>query len=138
ESNGGAVEQEVNVEAGVTESLLVPLAAAPVGVPVSGWISVTAPVDMQLYENGRLVGSTQSERIMVSAGKHDIEITNQPLAYRVLRSVQIAPGKLTPIAVVLPKQRLAINALPWAEVFIDGQRIGETPLGDLSVLVGPH
>jgi serine/threonine protein kinase len=138
ENNGVSVKQEVNIEAGVTASLLVPLAAAPVSAPVSGWVSVTAPVEMQLYENGRLLGTTQSEKVMVPAGKHDIEITNQPLAFRVLRSVQIAPGKATPISVVLPKQRLAINALPWAEVSIDGQRIGETPLGDLSVLVGPH
>ena len=31
-----------------------------------------------------------------------------------------------------------INAQPWAEVWVDGQRIGETPIGNLSRPVGPH
>jgi hypothetical protein len=138
EGAAGSVKQTtVVIEAGVTASLVVPL-GAPAGGPISGWISVTAPVAMQLYEDGRLLGTTETERIMVSAGKHEIEITNAPLAYRALRAVQVTPGKVTPISVQLPKQKLAVNALPWAEVWIDGQKIGDTPLGDLSVLVGPH
>jgi hypothetical protein len=31
-----------------------------------------------------------------------------------------------------------LQALPWAEVWIDGQRVGETPIGNLSVPIGPH
>jgi hypothetical protein len=138
EGTAGSVKQTtVVIEAGVTASLVVPL-GAPAGGPISGWISVTAPVAMQLYEDGRLLGTSETERIMVSAGKHEIEITNAPLAYRALRAVQVTPGKVTPISVQLPKQKLAVNALPWAEVWIDGQKVGDTPLGDLSVIVGPH
>jgi len=33
---------------------------------------------------------------------------------------------------------LNINAIPWAEVFIDGTRIGETPLGNLPQTLGAH
>ena len=32
----------------------------------------------------------------------------------------------------------ALNALPWAEVFIDGRQIGETPLGNIKVPIGEH
>ena len=31
-----------------------------------------------------------------------------------------------------------LNASPWAEVFIDGQRVGETPIGNLTVALGSH
>ena len=31
-----------------------------------------------------------------------------------------------------------LNAAPWAEVWIDGRRVGETPIGNLSVSIGPH
>ena len=31
-----------------------------------------------------------------------------------------------------------LNAAPWAEVWIDGSRVGETPIGNLSVAIGPH
>ena len=37
-----------------------------------------------------------------------------------------------------PKGVLALNALPWAEVWIDGEKAGETPLGNLSLAVGSH
>ena len=133
----GSVRQQVNVEAGATASLFVPLTSAQAG-PASGWISVTTPVTMQLYENGRLLGSSDSDRIMVAAGKHEIEISSQALAFRTARTVQVAPGKVSPIALELPKQRIALNAIPWAEVWIDGERVGETPIGDASVSVGTH
>jgi hypothetical protein len=33
---------------------------------------------------------------------------------------------------------LSLNALPWAEVFVDGERIGETPIGNLVRPIGRH
>jgi serine/threonine-protein kinase len=33
---------------------------------------------------------------------------------------------------------LSINATPWADVLLDGQAIGTTPLANLSVPIGTH
>jgi len=33
---------------------------------------------------------------------------------------------------------LALNAVPWAEAFIDGTSVGETPIGGTRVPVGTH
>ena len=38
----------------------------------------------------------------------------------------------------MPNATLSINARPWAEVFIDGERIGETPIGNLTRPIGRH
>jgi serine/threonine-protein kinase len=38
----------------------------------------------------------------------------------------------------LPNGTLSINAQPWAEVFVDGERVGETPIGNLSRRIGAH
>lgn len=137
DSEAGSARQEISIEPGVTGSLVVALTSSQ-NAPVSGWIGVTAPIDVQLFENGRLLGTSQSERIMVSAGKHDIEVVNQPIGYRAVRTVQVAPGKVMPIAIELPKQKIALNAVPWAEVWIDGEKIGDTPIGDRMVSAGPH
>jgi len=137
ESDFGAVKQIVTVEAGLTASLMVPL-AAPEGAPVSGWMSVTAPADVQIFENKRLIGTSQSDRLMVSAGKHDIEIVNDLVGYRATRTVQVAAGKVTPIKIEFPKGNIALNAVPWAEVWVDGEKVGETPIGNLPVSLGPH
>ena len=38
----------------------------------------------------------------------------------------------------LPQGMINVNASPWAEVWIDGRRVGETPIGNLPVAIGPH
>jgi serine/threonine protein kinase len=137
ESDLGSVRQKVTIQAGATASLVVPL-TAPTGAPLSGWLSVSAPVEVQLLEAGRLLGTSRSDRIMVAAGRHDIEIVNETLAYRAVRTVQVAPGRVATISIELPKGMIALNAIPWAEVWVDGERIGETPIGNLPISIGPH
>jgi serine/threonine-protein kinase len=45
---------------------------------------------------------------------------------------------MTPLTLALPRGVVNLNATPWAEVWIDGQRVGETPIGNLSVTIGAH
>jgi len=131
------VKQTVSVEAGMTASLVVPLTTVE-SAPVSGWISVTAPVELQVFEGKRLVGTSQTDRLMMTAGRHDIEIVNETLGYRQSRTIQVPPGRTAPLKIEWPKGIIAINALPWADVWIDGERVGETPIGNLSLPIGPH
>jgi PEGA domain len=137
ESDYGSVKQIVKIEAGLMASLVVPL-SAPEGAPVSGWMSVSAPADVQIFEGKRLIGTSQSDRLMVSAGRHDIEIVNDVIGYRTTRTVQVSAGRVTPVKVEFPKGTIALNAVPWAEVWVDGEKIGETPIGNLSLSLGPH
>ncbi len=135
ETGLGSLTHQVTIEAGATASLVVPI-TVPQGAPVSGWISVNAPADVQVYEGGRLLGSSRSERIMVAAGRHQLEIVNDAIGYRSTHVVQVAPGRVSPITLDWPKGTVAINAVPWAEVWIGNQRIGETPIGSVSVPIG--
>jgi len=137
ENEVGAIEETITIEAGVSASLVVPL-KAPQGAPVSGWISVIAPADVQVFENSSFLGSSRSDRIMVPAGRHEFDIVNESLGYRTTRTVTVAPGQVAPIKLDWPKGLLAVNALPWAEVFIDGERVGETPIGNVTLPIGKH
>jgi hypothetical protein len=137
ENDLGSVSQDVTVEAGTTASLVVPMTVQK-GVPVSGWIAIAAPVDLQVFEDQRLIGSSRSDRIMVSAGRHELELVNEALGYRSTRTVQVGPGQVAPVKLEWPKGSLALNAVPWADVWVDGERIGETPIGNLSMPIGSH
>jgi PEGA domain len=137
ESDLGSVKQTVTIEAGITASLTVPL-GSPQGVPVSGWISLSASADVQVFENKRLLGTSQSDRLMVSAGRHEFEIVNETIGYRAMRTVQVVPGRVTPIKIEFPKGTIALNAIPWAEVWVDGEKVGDTPIGNLQLAIGPH
>jgi PEGA domain len=134
---GPAVKQRVVIQAGVTSSVLAPVSTASAG-PVSGWLSVKAPVSIEIREGGRLIGTTDSDKIMMAAGRHDVELVNDTLGYRVTRSIQVPAGKVAPITIEFPQGVINVNAAPWAEVFVDGKRVGETPIGNLPISIGPH
>jgi serine/threonine protein kinase len=134
---GTPVKQHVVIQAGVTASVLAPVATASAG-PVSGWLTVKSSVSIDIKEGGRLLGSTDTDKIMMTAGRHDLELVNETLGYRSLRTVQVPPGKVAAIGIEMPMGAINVNASPWAEVFIDGKRVGETPIGNLAVSIGPH
>jgi serine/threonine protein kinase len=139
ENESGTFSDDVVIEAGATASLVVPMTKQPAaGANLSGWIAISAPADVQVYEGGRLVGSSRSDRIMVAVGRHDLEMVNEALGYRSTRTVDVAPGQVATVRPDWPKGSMAVNALPWAEVSIDGERVGETPIGSVSVPIGTH
>ena len=137
EHEAGSATEQVLIEAGKTSSLFVPL-ASPAGAG-AGWISIAnAPVVVQIFENGRLLGSSQIERIMLPAGRHDLSIVNEALGYEERRVVGITAGRTAAVNVSWPTGRLSINAVPWAQAFVDGAPIGETPLANIEVPIGEH
>jgi hypothetical protein len=131
------VDQIVSIEPGVTASLVVPLNAQR-GATFSGWVSVSAPFEMEVYEQGQSLGSSRLDRIMLTTGKHQLDIVNEPLGFRETRTVQVSPGKVSPLSIALPKGAVSLNAIPWASVSIDGESVGDTPIGNIAVTIGPH
>ena len=138
QSDGASAKHTVTVQAGGTASLVVPIGTAKADGPVSGWVAVKAPFTMEIREGGRLLGTTDAERLMIAAGRHELDFVNETLGYRASRVVVVNPGKVAPISLDLPMGVVNVNAAPWAEVWIDGRRVGETPIGNLSVSIGPH
>jgi hypothetical protein len=140
ENESGTFNDNVVIEAGATASLVVPMTKpqAAAGANVSGWIAIAAPADLQVFEGGRFVGSSRSDRIMVAVGRHDLEMVNEALGYRSTKTVDVSAGQVATVKPEWPKGSLALNAQPWAEVSIDGERAGETPIGSVSVPIGTH
>ena len=131
------VNRTVNVTRGATSTLVIsttPAAAAAAG----GWLTVQSPVDMEILEDGRVLGNTRMERLMLPVGSHRIEFANSGLEFTVARTVQITAGRTASVSIPLPSGKLSVNAVPWADVSLDGAALGTTPLGDVSVPVGPH
>jgi len=136
----GVVRRAVTIQPRETISLIVS-STAPAADPAAvsaGWIAVSAPISLQLREGGKVIGTSESDRLMLTAGDHDIEFANDALGFNVHRSVHVTAGKTTPTKVDLPNGALSINAQPWAEVWIDGERVGETPIGNLARRIGTH
>jgi PEGA domain-containing protein len=109
--------------------------ATPVGK--FGGIKISSAIELQVYEAGTLVGSTAGP-LAVGDGPHVLDFVNEALAFRARETVTVKPGQMTPVTIAIPKGKLSINAVPWAEVWIDGKAAGETPLANLSIPIGFH
>jgi hypothetical protein len=139
-SERGALRRSVKVQPHETVSLIISAAIAPVdsSTVAAGWLTIASPVALQLREGGKVIGSTESERLMLPAGDHDLELLNDALGFKAQRKVHINAGKTTATRIEPPNGTMNLNASPWAEVFVDGERVGETPIGNLSRPIGRH
>ena len=133
--NQGAIYQRsVTLEAGSTSTVVVGtnLAAA------AGWLTVQTPLPLQIHEAGGLIGLTETSRLMLAPGDHQLTLSDERTGFRVSRAVRITAGQTTTIAIEVPRAEVNFNAIPWAEVWIDGDRAGETPLGNYMLPLGNH
>jgi hypothetical protein len=135
-ASGEPINRTVTVQDGATASLVVTLPNT--AAFASGWLAITSPIPLQVMEKGALLGTTEIARLLLPAGSHELELVNTALGFSLPRTVTITAGRTASIAVTPPRGSLSINALPWAEVWIDGQRVGETPIGNHSISIGQH
>jgi hypothetical protein len=96
------------------------------------------PAELQVFDGSALIGNSATNRILVLAGRHSITLVNAELQYEAVQTVDVAAGRVATIRVEVPNGVLHVNAGPWAEVFVDGRRVGETPIANLAVRVKPQ
>ena len=126
-SASGSIKRTIRVDAGRTTKLDIPI--------FSGWVGIFAPFVVEVSEGGKVIGTTEESRLMLSPGKHDLTLVNRELGYRASRSVDIEPGEVRSITLD-PRGPVNFNASPWAEVFVDGRKVGDTPIANLQLPLG--
>ena len=126
-SSSGTVKQTVRVGAGKSVTIDLPI--------FSGWLAVFAPVVLDVAEGGKSVGSTEQSRLMLAPGHHSLTLSNRELGYTAVQEVDVSAGEVTSIT-INPVGAVNFNALPWAEVWVDGHKIGETPIANMMLPLG--
>jgi hypothetical protein len=135
--SGATVQRRaLGVEPGATTSLVIGATARD--DLASGWLVTRTSAPLQVLEDGKVVGSTESDRILVPVGIHTFEFVNEALGFRASETIRIAGGQTSSLAVDLPEGSMSVNAAPWAEVWLDGQPVGDTPIANLPTTVGSH
>jgi hypothetical protein len=149
------VSQHVTITPGETTTLLVPLGQAPAQpapppaqpapppaaaapAPAVGWVAVAAGIELQVYEGDALIGSSHNQRILLTPGPHTLRLVNTALGFETTTAVSVRAGALGTVNIPVPNGSLSVNALPWAQVVLDGTVIGETPIANFPVTLGSH
>jgi hypothetical protein len=107
-------------------------------LPRSGGLRLVSPIDLHVLEGDRLLGTTGGGTIVASVGTHDFELVNTALGIHLRQTVTFRPGQVTQLSLEIPRGRISVSADPWAEVLIDNESIGETPLANVDVALGQH
>jgi hypothetical protein len=113
------------------------LIEAPARAAATGWLAVSSPFPVQILDDGREVG-TSANAVALPAGDRTVVLVNAALEFREERHVKVLAQKKTLLTVDRPNGILHVNARPWADVWIDGRRVGETPLGNIAIPIGDH
>jgi hypothetical protein len=134
-SNGGSsATRTLKVTAGTTASFVATLSTTP----GAGWMTIASPVELQVLENGTVVGTTSAAKVMLPAGRHDLVVSNTALGFEAPLRVEIPPGKSISVTMPVPNGSVSLNALPWANVSIDGKEFGTTPVANVELPIGNH
>jgi hypothetical protein len=104
----------------------------------SGGLRLVSPIELSVFEGERLLGSSADGPVVTTAGEHQLDLVNNVLRYRSRQTVTIKTGEIVSLRVSPPDGRLSINASPWAQVWVDGRAVGDTPLANVAVPIGEH
>jgi hypothetical protein len=102
----------------------------------SGFLKVFAPFEVTVSEAGRPLRLDERTQLMLAPGVHDLRFENKELGFYATRKVEIEPGKSAPVTLTPGGSTLSVTASAAAEVYVDGQRVGDTPLVDYPVALG--
>jgi len=148
--------RSVRIKSQSTPAAIDAAAAAPPVVPAStdalsaaastlanararrGGLRLVSPIEVQVLEGERVLGSSADGPIVASAGRHELDFINTAVGYRTHQTVTIRAGEIVKLNLPLPDGRVSVNAVPWAQVMIDGSVVGDTPLANLPLTAGEH
>lgn len=133
---GPKAQRRVSVRANEAVSAII--SAADPAVPATGWLTIATAMPLKILENGKVIGTSDMERVALRPGDHTLDLVNEAFEFTAKRRVAIAAGKVARVALEAPQGTLSINAQPWADVWLDGQHLGETPLGNVATPIGSH
>jgi hypothetical protein len=130
ESSAGTVRRTVTVVANQTvqveESIF------------SGWLAVYAPFEIVIAEANRVLRPDERGQILLPPGMHDLRVSNRTLGYEATWNVEIKPGATTNLRVTPEPSKLTVTSPEAAEVWVDGTKVGDTPLNAAPVPLGTH
>ncbi len=113
-----------------------PAVATPANAPV-GKLTIASAMELGVFEGGAPIGST-SAPMTLRQGTHELVLVNESIGFRQTQEVNIRNAQMSTIRVTMPPARISLNATPWAEVTIDGETVGETPIANRQIPAGSH
>lgn len=104
----------------------------------SGWLHVSSPIELTVSEGARRLTLNERNQVMIEPGSHEVRFENRRLRFAATRRLDVRPFEMTSVTIELPLSPLQVTSSEPADVSIDGEMVGETPLTNRTLPVGLH
>ena len=125
QSQAGEVRRSVTVSEDQTTELS--------EVIFTGFVTVFAPFEVQVFEGNRALRLDERGQMMLPPGVHELRFQNREFGYQEVRRVNVDSAGTTRLSLVPPTTTVSVTANEPAEVFVDGKRLGDTPVAGASI-----
>lgn len=118
--------------------------AGPIAEPArrtvgSGHLLVVADPWALVAVDGVEIGETPLTEIPLGEGSHDVVLSNPNVVGVIRDRVEVVAGKTIHRNYSFHNSgSLRVVVKPWADVFVDGRHIGQTPMGEMQLPPGRH
>jgi len=129
-SGAGTITRRVSIKANETTRLAEAI--------FSGWLAIFSPFPVAIVVDGKPVSLTDDGRLMVSPGRHRVELISERFGYRVTETLEVRPGETTPHTLTVPMGSVRVQAPDGVEILVDGQPASGVPAEGLAVAIGSH
>jgi hypothetical protein len=102
----------------------------------TGFLTVFAPFEVQVTEGNRALRLDDRGQMMLPPGRHELRFRNSEFSYDEVRRIDIEPAATTRLSLVPRPTTLSVTSNEPAEVFVDGERLGATPITNASIALG--
>ena len=103
----------------------------------TGTVKVICDAVVKVMEGDIVHGFTR-ESLELPVGRHDLTLIDDASGINTTRTVVVDARRPTVVKVAMPTGVLALSATPTAEVWVDGNRRGETPIRAMTLRAGAH
>ena len=105
----------------------------------TGWLTLDTVPEATVYlDRGRALGTTPLKRVKVPAGLLSLRLVNKKKGLDYTEKLRVAQDQDLKKTVRVPKGRLKVVVTPWANVYVDGLKVGQTPMAPRRLFAGRH
>lgn len=95
--------------------------------PARAILKIVAPIPLDVSEDGKSIGSTLQPTLSLSPGKHVLTMANGEFGYTYTHALEVDAGDVRTLTLD-PRVPVDLRASPRAEVWMNGEKIGQTPM----------
>ncbi len=115
-----------------------PLPSSDAARGATGGVRVVSPIALQVMAGKEFLGSSDQGPVFTAPGARDLDFVNNTVGFRTTQRVQVEAGQVVAVRIDPPNGTLTVTAQPSAQVWIDGRRVGDTPISNLPISLGEH